>query len=415
MPQSKIRNPKSKIPMRKHPLILPVYAPTLLLAFCRGMLIPVLPVYAKSFDISYGLIGLILGAQGLGTLVGDLPSGILLGRLGQKRSMILGIAGMALSALALFLAGSYWELVIYNFALGFTSALWNISRHAYLASAIPITQRGQSIAVFGGINRIGTFGGPVIGGLIGASFGLSMPFLVYGIIAALCLVFPIVFTEVPVDVDVVRRGGVKGHTGHLWTILRDHYRVLLPAGSGQIFAQMIRSARSSIIPLYAADILGLDLTAIGLIISISSAIDMSLFYPAGLLMDRVGRKFAYVPSFIVQGIGMGMIPLMGPAAGFGGLLLASCVIGFGNGLGSGTMMTLGADLSPKESMGEFLGIWRLIGDTGATGGPLAVGAIADMVGLGPTALIMGGVGLLAAATLGLLVPETLKRPKSGAT
>ena len=256
MPQSKIRNPKSKIPMRKHPLILPVYAPTLLLAFCRGMLIPVLPVYAKSFDISYGLIGLILGAQGLGTLVGDLPSGILLGRLGQKRSMILGIAGMALSALALFLAGSYWELVIYNFALGFTSALWNISRHAYLASAIPITQRGQSIAVFGGINRIGTFGGPVIGGLIGARFGLSMPFLVYGIIAALCLVFPIVFTEVPVDVDVVRRGGVKGHTGHLWAILRDHYRVLLPAGSGQIFAQMIRSARSSIIPLYAADILG---------------------------------------------------------------------------------------------------------------------------------------------------------------
>ena len=398
--------------MRKHPLILPVYAPTLLLAFCRGMLVPVLPVYAESFQISFALIGLVLGAQGMGTLAGDLPSGILLGRLGQKRSMLAGIGGMALAAVALFLASTYWELVIYNFALGFSSALWNISRHAYLARAIPVAQRGQAIAIFGGINRVGTFAGPFIGGLLGARFGLSMPFLVYGLIAAVCLIFPLAFADAVAD-DVAARprvAGVRGHTGHLWTILRSHYRVLIPAGSGQIFAQMIRSARTTIIPLYASSVLGLDLEDIGLIITIGSAIDMSLFYVAGQLMDRLGRKFAYVPSFIIQGIGMALIPLMGPEAGFSGLLIATCIMGFGNGLGSGTMMTLGADLAPKEDMGEFLGIWRLIGDTGSTGGPLVVGAIADLAGLGPTALIMGGVGFLAAATLGLLVPETLKRP-----
>ena len=44
-----------------------------------------------------------------------------------------------------------------------------------------------------------------------------------------------------------------------------------------------------------------------------------------------------------------------------------------------------------------------------------MGAIADMVGLWPTAMIMGGLGLVSAANLGLLVPETHKRPKTMTT
>ena len=91
--------------------------------------------------------------------------------------------------------------------------------------------------------------------------------------------------------------------------------------------------------------------------------------------------------------------------------VATCVIGFGNGIGSGTMMTLGADLAPREATGEFLGVWRLIGDVGSTGGPLVVGGIADLVGLTLSALTLSGVGVLAAATLMLFVRETLKPPE----
>jgi hypothetical protein len=61
-------------------------------------------------------------------------------------------------------------------------------------------------------------------------------------------------------------------------------------------------------------------------------------------------------------------------------------------------------------MGEFLGVWRLIGDLGGTGAPLAVGGVADLVGLAMSALVMAGVGMGAAAILAFLVPETLRRP-----
>ncbi|MCB0088858.1 MAG: hypothetical protein KDE54_13165, partial [Caldilineaceae bacterium] len=62
------------------------------------------------------------------------------------------------------------------------------------------------------------------------------------------------------------------------------------------------------------------------------------------------------------------------------------------------------------SMGEFLGIWRLVGDVGQTGGPIITGSIADALSLPVATFVIAGVGVLAALTLGLFVPETLKRP-----
>jgi MFS family permease len=189
-------------------------------------------------------------------------------------------------------------------------------------------------------------------------------------------------------------------------MLRAQRGVLAPAGAGQLFAQMIRAGRGIVIPLYAADVLGLDVDAIGYIASLSSAIDTMLFYPAGVIMDRLGRKFAIVPSFLLQAVGMSLVPLTGS---FVGLLLAATLIGLGNGLGSGSMMTLGADLAPEHERGEFLGVWRWIGDVGMSGGPLIVGSIADAIALPAATLIMAGAGLVAGCIFALLVPETLKR------
>jgi MFS family permease len=122
-----------------------------------------------------------------------------------------------------------------------------------------------------------------------------------------------------------------------------------------------------------------------------------------MVMDRFGRKWTSVPSFTIMAIGMAMIPL---AAGYWQLMAAALVIGFGNGLGSGSMMTLGADLAPPGATGEFLGLWRLIGDTGSAAGPLVVGSVADLVGLAATALVLSAAGLASAGILALLVRET---------
>ena len=171
-------------------------------------------------------------------------------------------------------------------------------------------------------------------------------------------------------------------------------------------AQAIRAGRKIVIPLYGATALGLDVQQVGWIVSLAAAFDVSLFPVAGWIMDRFGRKWAIVPSFALQALGMALVPL---TAGLLGLAAAASLIGLGNGLGSGTMMTLGADLAPRQAVGEFLGVWRLIGDGGAMGGPVLVGAVADVVSLPLATLAIAAVGAGAAFTFAFGVPETLRR------
>lgn len=395
--------------MQRKALALPIYAPTLLLAFCRGMMIPVLPLYAVSFGVPYALVGMAASSINLGTLLGDLPAGILLSRVGTKRTMQLGIACIALAMLAVGLTRTFPMLVLFYFVSGVGTALYNISFHTYLTNQIPVSERGRAIATFGGINRIGSFSGPVIGGILAAAYGLRAPFLLFAAVAVVIIIFPTFFAKdsVPRSAAHQQGHGAAGHLALLGNMVREHYRIFASAGLGQVFAQTIRSGRQIIIPLFAADILGLDVQAVGFIVSASSFVDMSLFYPAGMIMDRFGRKFAYVPSFLIQGVGMALIPF---STSFVTLLGATCLLGLGNGLGSGTMMTLGSDLAPEETRGEFLGMWRLIGDGGQTGGPIIVGTVADLFSLPVATFVIAGAGFMAALTLGTLVPETLQRP-----
>jgi MFS family permease len=146
---------------------------------------------------------------------------------------------------------------------------------------------------------------------------------------------------------------------------------------------------------------------IGFAISLSSAVSMTMFLPVGQIMDRAGRKLAIVPSFVLMGLGLALLPLV---KGYTGLLLVAALIGLGHGFGSGTMMTLGADLSPPAARSSFLGIWRWIGDAGNSAGPLVVGLVADFLALPFAALMIASAGFLAGGVFGVLVPETLKKP-----
>jgi MFS family permease len=139
---------------------------------------------------------------------------------------------------------------------------------------------------------------------------------------------------------------------------------------------------------------------------ISSAVDMSMFPIAGYVMDRFGRRYATIPSFFIFAAGLVMMPY---TRSFGWLLMTTIVMGLGNGLSSGAMMTLGADLAPREGTGEFLGLWRLSGDFGGATGPLVVGNIADLWGLGVSSFALAGIGYATVLIFIFLVPETLRR------
>ena len=382
-----------------------VYLPTALLAFSQGLLLATLPLYADGFGVGYQLVSLAVGAAALGTLLTDVPAGALLVRIGLRPAMVGGSGLVAASTLVLALTDTFPTVIVARLLAGVGTALWALSRHAFLTETVPVGQRGQALSVFGGINRIGVFAGPALGGLVAGRLGLDASFFLSAALAGAALAVSVVLIEAAPRTAAAPRGV---RWGLVAAAVRSSGRDLGAAAVAQTLAQMIRAGRYLIIPLYGADRLGLDPGRIGLVMTVGALVDVAMFVPAGWLMDRFGRKTASVPSFAVMAVGVGLIPL---ARDFNGLLLASVVIGLGNGLGSGAMMTLGADLAPPGATGEFLGVWRLIGDLGAVLGPVSVGWIAAAFGLVGGAWALAAVGVAASLTLALLVRETRAGPR----
>lgn len=402
------RNPYLRKLLRD-PLILPFYLPAFLLFLGYGLTLPVLPLYARSFGVSYAWVGAVMSAQSLGMLISDLPSGLLLRRLGQKRAMLLGMGVMVLGQVALFWAGSVQMAFVYRLCAGFGVALYGVARHAYVAERTEVQGRGRAMALFGGLLRTGKFLGPLMGGALAAAHGLRVPFLAMGGISSLGVLSVALFLRPagrPASAPIRATGQLRA----LGTVFQRTWRVLTPAGLGQIFAGIIRSGRDTVVTLYAADVVGLDVNAIGLLMGIAAAAETAMFLPGGWTMDNLGRKYVLVPGFAAQAVAMACVPLTGS---FGGLLACAMLAGMGNGLTSGSMMTLGADLAPPDARSEFLSLWRLIGDVGGTSGPSIGGFVADSFALPAAALTLAGAALVASSIFGLLLPETLHRTQDG--
>lgn len=391
---------------RHHPFVLPLYVPSILVAIAWGIREPILPLYIRDFGATYGLVGLVLSGEAIGMLATDLPSGMVVRWLGQRRTMIVGLALTTLAVLAMVWAHSILELLLYRILGGVGFSLYGVARHAYVAEQSVVAQRGRAVALLGGVFRIGRFAGPALGGLIATASNLRLPFVMMAALTGSALLVVILFLPAAAMTQQADLQNFKDYLARLWTVAGANGRVLLPVGAGQMLAQMVRTGPAILFPLYGADILGLDVAAIGAVISIGAAVDMTLFYPTGVIMDKFGRKFAIVPSFFIQGLAIALIPL---TQSFAGLAFVAGLVGLGNGLSSGTMLTLGADLAPPDSRGEFLGMWRLIGDTGGTVGPIVGGAIAGWLALPIAAVVMGSSGLLSSVVFAILVPETNRR------
>ncbi|MBC2591458.1 MFS transporter [Rhodococcus aetherivorans] len=125
------------------------------------------------------------------------------------------------------------------------------------------------------------------------------------------------------------------------------------------------------------------------------------------MMDRFGRRVVAVPSLLVIGVAFLALPI---ADDLISLVAVAVLLGIGNGLGNGVIMTLGADTAPPRTRAEFLAAWRLMHDSGMFAGPFAVGAVAAL-SLAAGALTVGGLAMLGAAVMYRYIPRYSAWPR----
>jgi MFS family permease len=384
-------------------LALTVYLPTLLFAIGQGAVIPVVALTAADLGASVAVAGLAVAAKGLGQMAFDIPAGALIERLGERRAMATGTAVLIVSLLLALASPNVAVFLGAMVLLGCGWSVWLLARLTYVSEVMPFHLRGRALSTLGGVNRIGNFIGPFAGAAAIVWFGLAGAYWVHLVLAVAGWITLAAIRDphpqAPPPVDHAPPPVLR--------IVREHRRTFLTAGVGATCLSVLRVCRHAVLPLWGAAI-GLEPAAISVIFGISSAMDMTLFYPAGMVSDRFGRKAIAVPCLTVLATGFLLVPL---TDSFTTLAAVGVLMGLGNGMGSGIVMTLGADFSPATGRASFLGVWRLVSDLGQAGGPLVVSAVAAVASLGPASLAIGGLGLVGASVFLFAMPEPLHQAR----
>jgi len=404
-----------------------IYGPTVLFALGEGAVIPLIPVIAAQLGADVAAAALVASALVVGQLCGNIPAGWAVARIGERYTMALaGVLSLA-AVVVLAFAPSLGVFAIAVFLIGFCAAAFGLARHSFMTTRVPLAFRARALSLLGGTFRLGMFIGPfVAAGLLalGGDEHTAIWFF------AGCLVATVLLVLLGPDPEAALAPSPSTHgdamlaedtgepvTGSIPTDERAgvfrtmwrYRRVLSRLGLAAASLSAVRSTRQVVLPLWGVSI-GLDAQTIALVVGISGAIDFALFYASGQVMDRFGRLWAALPAMLLMGAGFVALSFThdsDQAAMWFAMFAA--VLGVGNGLSSGILLTLGADIAPKSDPAPFLGSWRTLTDAGGAVAPLVVSGITAVSTLAIATGAVGVIGLLGAVAFVRWVPRFVPR------
>ena len=383
-------------------IALPAFGPSLLYGVATGAIVPVIAFSARDLGASVAASSLVVALTGIGSLASNVPAALITSRFGERKAMAAAAAFSILAFLLCIFAIHVWMLAAGVLMAGMAGSVFTLARQSFIIDAVPVIMRARAFSTLAGAMRIGVFIGPFAGAAVVHAIGLQGAYWValfamagVGVIA---LTLPDLQSSSAQDAEPAARPSIAN-------IMRSHAGVYLTLGLGVVLVSAMRASRQVVIPLWA-DHLGLAPAAASLIYGLAAAIDMAVFYPAGKVMDQHGRIWVAVPSTLLMGLSLMMMSFASSLPMF---LVASMLVGLGNGIGSGIVMTLGADASPRAGRAEFLGIWRMLSDIGASGGPVLLSAVTAAASLAGGMLTIGALGLVAAGVFWRWVPRPAAR------
>jgi MFS family permease len=385
---------------------IPVYGPTLLVSIGAGAILPLVALSARDLGASVGIAALVVAMLGIGQLVGDLPAGALAARIGERRALIIACLVDVVALVGAYLATSVLLLSAAVFVAGLANAVFSLARQAYLTAAVPYRVRARAMSTLGGIFRIGSFVGPFVGAVIVIRTDIANAYVFAAVMSLAAASLAALLPDLPAPAAPAVRGGPSVRPAHpsVVSVLAAHRRVLLTLGTGVLVLSAARATRQAIVPLWA-EAQGIDAATTSVIFGVSAGVDMLLFYPGGAIMDRYGRAAVAIPAMITLGVGFVVLPLTHSPLTVG---LVACLMGLGNGISAGVVLTLGADAAPVEGRAQFLGGWRLCADLGNALGPLAIGGITAIATLGLATVAMGVITWLGSGWLARTVAVQLR-------
>ncbi|MCY0905495.1 MFS transporter [Arthrobacter sp. H14-L1] len=413
-------------------------AAAFVIALGFGLVAPVLPQFARSFDVSVSAAAVVVSAFAFARLVFAPFSGQLVERFGERWIYITGILIVALSSAACAFAGDYWQLLIFRGLGGVGSTMFTVAAMGLLVRLTPAGARGRVNSAYAGSFLLGNIAGPAAGALM-AGLGLKLPFLIYAgtlLVAATVVATslrPARLARLAAAAALAAAGSTAAGSMAASTTagsttaaasplpplpppakkppmqLREaldnpSYRAALVSAFANGWSAF--GIRMALVPLFATVVLHGGTAVAGISLAVFAIGTGAALTFSGRLADTRGRKPMVVTGLAVNTAAMAVLGFTTNVPIF---FVVSAIAGVGSGLFGPAQQSSVADIIGSDrSGGKVLATFQMSQDLGTILGPIAAGVIVDAFSYGAAFGMAAAVGAIAILAW-LKASETLQR------
>jgi DHA1 family tetracycline resistance protein-like MFS transporter len=375
--------------MKKSPL-----ATILLVVFVDligfGMIIPILPLYAKSFRAEEWQIGLLLGCYSFMQFLASPVLGYISDRIGRRPVLLVSLIGSAIGYAVMANAQSLTMLFVARIIAGICGASVGTAA-AYIADITPPENRSRRMGLIGAAFGVGFVLGPAIGGIL-SHFWTVGPFWFGASVAVINAIAVLLFLPEPekhvkrseaaasVGPDAVVRTGLDG----IFILVATYFVAIAGFAIVTMIYPQVLDTRFALNPTQISMVF-VFLGLVGAFIQ-GGAI--------GRLAKRFGDYKLAAAGLILMAVSMAVMPF---AHSIWSFLLFTFGLAAGNSLAQPTLTAMASRLAATTAQGRVIGTLQSAGSLGRVVGPLAGGFMLGWDRSGPvpaygnTPFLIGGI------------------------
>ena len=376
-----------------------------------GLLAALLPFIRQDLGLDYLKAGFLVSAYALSAGFAQFLGGWLSDRLGPRRAIALGLAGVGISGAAIIFASSFSVLVTVFIIMGILSGFYHPSAVSALTNRFEDKKRGRVIALHMLGGGLGFGIGPFLGAIISSSLNWHFAFLLLSIpamVAAVLAFFQLKLEPTEARLNEAALSQVtKQKPVTIWQVFKAAAGIM----SLSIAMALITGPVVSFLPLFLVDVHHLSDSAGSMWVTVirMGGLLGSLF--GGWLADKWGRRNAIFLALVL----FGPVVFLLAKLQFGFLLgVIFILFGWLMSMRETTMQTYLMDNTPPKIRATVFGIYFGFGQQGSSIVQPIAGNYMDMVGIGGVYNVIAYISMslsLLALIIGLEIGKRIKKFK----
>ena len=343
-----------------------------LLTLMYFLLLVTIASFAKEeFHVSTSTAGLVSSIFIIGSLIGRLGAGRVIGEISVLKTLWFGIIAFAITSVSYLFVFNISLLLVIRLLQGVAVGVAGTATGTIIAQILPPARKGEGIGYYSLSAILATAIGPFVGiFLMNLENGFTWIFAFNIVLSIFCmLIFAIVKINVPLH---KKKGAVQEKESFIGKFIE---RKAVPISFIALLIGYSYSGVMSFITFYAEDI---HLVKAASYFFLVYAVVIILSRPfTGKLMDARGGNIVAYPCFILFAIGMA---LFSQATAGWMLLLAAALIGLGYGNFNSVAQAIAVKVTEPHRFGLATSTYFIMFDLGLGVGPYSLGFIVPHTG-----------------------------------